>query len=128
MNLFEYATSKTKQGDIGKFRGMYEYARLGYTVLTPLTDSDKYDFVIHKEKFERVQAKTTTVQNDNGSWDVFIATSGGNTKVHTRKINRGYDLLFVVNAVGECWSIPIEHITANIYIKLGNTKYNEFKI
>ena len=34
------------QGNIGVSKAIYEYTRLGYTVLLPFSDSDKYDLFI----------------------------------------------------------------------------------
>jgi hypothetical protein len=48
------------QGNIGVSRAIYEYTRMGYTVLLPFSDSDKYDLVIdNKIELLKVQVKTS---------------------------------------------------------------------
>ena len=44
--MFENATTRTKQGDIGEARAIYEYTRLGYGVSRTLFDSCRYDLII----------------------------------------------------------------------------------
>lgn len=129
--LFEHAASKTKQGDIGESRAIYEYTRMGYVVSRTLFNSAKYELVVDcGNSLNRVQVKTTTVKNESGGWAVFIATSGGNTREHTRQaFNKdACDFIFVLNADGECWSIPTAVIDSKDYIVVGNKKYNEYRI
>ena len=129
---FDNATTNTKQGDMGEARAIYEYTRLGYTVLTPLTDSDKFDIVIYDgEKFLRVQSKTSTQKKKGGGYEVQLRQTGGNTKKHTSR-NRhenDYDILFVLLEDGRCFSIPAPILNkATVSIIVGNTKYNEYQI
>lgn len=129
--MFDNCKTLTKQGDLGEARAIYEYTKMGYVVSKPLCDSEKYDLIVDNgESLKKVQVKTTAVKNENGTWDVFIATSGGNTKTHTRRLREDddYDILFVMNANDECWSIPTTVITAKSYTRVGGTKYNEYKI
>jgi hypothetical protein len=118
------------QGNLGVHRAVYEYGRLGYNILWPLCDSAKYDLVIEKDgKFQRVQVKTSRTNHEyrntrnDGSvnkttcltrWHVTLATSGGNTRIHTRTVRQDddYDVLFVLVANGKCWSIPVDEMVA----------------
>lgn len=143
MNVFEnvdLSVSK-KQGNLGVARAIYEYARLGYTVLVPLSDSDKYDIVIDTgTQLQRVQCKTSTYRTvyrsrgvkyvSESSFDVNLTTSGGNTTQNTRRVrqNGDYDLLFVLTQDGRCWSIPENAIEGVTSIVVGGKKYNEFAI
>jgi hypothetical protein len=121
-----------KQGNVGVARAVYEYTKLGYTVLAPLSDSDKYDLVVDDgSSFKKVQVKTSRKRKNN-SWEVYIATSGGNTKHHTMRLREeaDYDLLFILVETGECWSIPNTSLEGNSTITVGSkaNKYNKFKL
>jgi hypothetical protein len=130
---FDNATTNTKQGDIGEARAIYEYTRLGYTVLKPLTDSDKFDIVIYDGvNFKRVQSRTSTQKRrDNGSYEVALCQTGGNTQSNTRRVRQDedYDILFILLEDGRCWSIPSEALgNARSTVTVGNTKYIEYQI
>ncbi|MGZ8924486.1 MAG: group I intron-associated PD-(D/E)XK endonuclease [Nitrososphaeraceae archaeon] len=121
---------------------MYEFTKLGYTVLVPLSDSDKYDLIIDTGvSVLKVQVKTSSskpkVTADRRSgrcrYHVQLCTSGGNTKKHTVQLRQDYhyDILFVVVETGQCWSIPMSALTANRSIIVDTTdicKYNQYKL
>lgn len=44
--LFDNAINSKKQGDIGMCYAMAYYAKLGWTVSVPVTDSQDYDLVV----------------------------------------------------------------------------------
>jgi hypothetical protein len=121
-----------KQGNVGVARAVYEYTRLGYTVLAPLSDSDKYDLVIDDgQSLKRVQVKTSRNCVGGGGYEVYLATSGGNMKEHKRTGREvgDYDVLFVLTETGECWNVPADALgNAKNSIVVGRTKYNEYKI
>lgn len=129
------------QGNLGVHRAVYEYSKLGYTILWPLCDSAKYDLVIEKNGiFSRVQVKTSRTnvkywnKRNNGSinetvnnarWVVNLVTSGGNTKVNKRVVrcDSDYDILFILVANGKCWSINSEHLHARSTMIVCEEKY-----
>ncbi len=131
-----------KQGNLGIARAIYEYTKMGYTVLIPLSDSDKYDLVIDDDDtLKRVQVKTSRCKarsykgyNKTG-YQVNLATKGGNrtiNKIRGRETT-DYDLLFVLLETGECWSIPTEalgNIKHSIIVgAIGtNAGYTEYKL
>ena len=101
---------------MGVARAIYEYSKMGWTVLAPLSDSDKYDLVVDDgTTLLKVQVKTTRcVQKAYGKpgnrtgYLVQVATSGGNQTTNKRILRQDtdYDLLFVLADSGQCWSIP----------------------
>lgn len=132
-----------KQGNVGVARAVYEYTKLGYTVLAPLSDSDKYDIVIDDgQSLKRVQVKTSRFKTKNyqrpdgvrTGYSVQISTSGGNTKKNIRRLRQDndYDLLFVLVDDGRCWSIPNSELTAKSQICVGasgaGAKYTEYQL
>lgn len=48
--LFDNAINSKKQGDIGMYYAMAYYAKLGWTVSVPVTDSQDYDLVVDNGK------------------------------------------------------------------------------
>ena len=88
----------------------------GYTISTPLNDTQWYDLIIEKNgKFETVQCKCT------GSKDNSISLkSNGGTKgtAYDNVLNHvELDYLFCVDVQGNMYVIPIDEIR-----KAGNTK------
>ena len=123
--------SKT-QGNIGAARAVYEFTKMGYTVLVPLSDSDKYDIVVDNGMdLLKVQVKTSQYKSTSGGYSVNLKTSGGNTKSNTiiKRKEGDYDLLFVLTELGDCWIIPETALDgAGNSIVVGAKKYNEYKL
>lgn len=131
---------------LGVHRAVYEYGKLGYNVLWPLCDSAKYDLVIEKDgQFLKVQVKTSRTniiyrnKRKNGEvtktpcltrWVVMLATSGGNTKMNTRRQREetDYDILFVLVDNGKCWSIPTTDFEACGSIVICEERYLQYQL
>lgn len=132
MSILNKNDKSKQKGLIGVCRAMYEYTQQGYTVLQPLIDANKYDFVIEKNNvFQRVQVKTSTHISPNNaviSYDV-VLESRGNRQYNSKKFQVGdYDLLFVMTELGDCWSIPATEITSTTSLTVGTVKYSRYKI
>jgi len=132
----EFANVKTNisklQGNVGVARAVYEYTKMGYTVLMPLSDSDKYDMIVDSgEQLLKVQVKTSRCKSPSGGYTINLKTSGGNTKTNTIR-NRNpndYDLLFALVEDGRCWNIPSVQLgNAGSSIVVGVSKYIEFQV
>jgi len=127
MNIFEQANSTKKQGGIGETRAIYEYSRLGYSVLSPITDNNPYDLVIEKDgKFQKVQVKTSS--RLMGPNPIFIVDKrGGGSKSHQgKRVEQGeYDLLFTMYKDGRCWSIPFKEVEGKATVTVGKP-YEEY--
>lgn len=121
-----------QQGNVGVARAVYEYTKMGYTVLLPTSDSDKYDLVIDDhERLLRVQVKTSRCKTKHGGYAINLKTSGGNTKQNTirKRSESDYDMLFVLIETGECWNIPSDKLgSAGSSIVVGAHKYSEYKV
>lgn len=137
--IFENATTRTKQGDIGEARAIYEYSRMGYVVSKPLCDSAKYDLVIEDQngKLLKVQVKTSnhSILNQAEVFTVQLATTGGNTKVNTTRLRQSndYDILFVLTGNDQCFSIPVEALegakrSINVNCVHKRSKYLKYRI
>lgn len=88
----------------------------GYTVSTPLNDTQWYDLIIERNgKFQTVQCKCTGSQDN-----VIMLRSCGGTKgtVYDNVLNHSeLDLLFCIDVQGNMYVIPLKEI-----LKSGNTK------
>lgn len=88
----------------------------GYTVSTPLNDTQWYDLIIEKNgKFQTVQCKCTGSQTNT----IMLKSCGG-TKgtTYDNVLNHSeLDLLFCVDIQGNMYVIPLKEI-----LKSGNTK------
>ena len=131
--MFECSKDWSCQGDIGEARAIYEFTKLGYTVSRPLHTHVPYDLIVDKDGvLSRVQVKTTSqvVRDSTHSYTVQISTSGGNTKVHTRKPfdTTLVDMLFVLTVDDRCWIIPTTEITAGTALLVGTPKYEQYQI
>ena len=58
-----------QKGNITELECMLAFIKLGYNVLTPYGDCERYDFVVDVNgKFIRVQVKTSRTDNDGASF------------------------------------------------------------
>ena len=130
--MFTNTINSSRQGDIGEARAIYEYTKMGFVVSRTLFDSSKYDLIIDDEcgSLKRVQVKTTDFKKNSKSWLVSICTSGGNKSCNIKRLRQDddYDILFVLNGEGRCWSIPMSEISSGHSITVGNKKYNEYEL
>ncbi len=126
---------RKKQGNLGVAKAIYDYMKLGYTVCTPLSDSDKYDLVIDdRVSLKKVQVKTSRAKSvhGNNAYVVNLRTNGGNrSSGNTYKYREtdDYDILYVLVEDGRSWSIPVSELgTAKRAITVGFNKYENFKL
>ena len=128
--MFKNAINWKKQGDIGMCYAMAYYSKLGWTISTPITDSQDYDIIVDDgDKLLKVQVKTTSQVTEYGVSMVFLKTSGGNKSGNTIKkfTENKCDLLFVMTHLGKFYSIPRDKITTSSSINLGK-KFEEFEV
>lgn len=129
--MFRNCVTTTDRGSLGEARAIYEYVKLGYIVSTPINDKAKYDLIVDTgTELLKVQVKTTTKKKDKG-YEVRLESSyaNRNSSVRTPREDADYDLLFVLDELGNAWSIPVAGLNgAKTGIVVGNTKYNEYKV
>ena len=120
--LFDNAINSKKQGDIGMCYAMAYYAKLGWTVSVPVTDSQDYDLVVDNgTRLFKVQVKTTKSISPSGNYIVSLRTIGGNRSENSS------DLLFALTDSGDCYSIPKSEISAVSSVALGE-RYLPYRV
>lgn len=97
-------------GNITEVEGMLAFLKLGYNVLQPYGDCERYDFIADvKGKFYKIQCKTAS-SNDNGETIVFNCRSSH--RKNGKCINEHYtekDIdFFCTTWKGECYLIPVQ--------------------
>lgn len=103
-------TNKDK-GRLGLAMAIAYFTSQGYTISTPLNDTQWYDLVIEKdEKFETVQCKCTGTESSTISLRSCGGTNGGvydNIRNHSK-----LDYLFCLDLNGNMYVIPVAEIIA----------------
>jgi Holliday junction resolvase-like predicted endonuclease len=120
------------QGDIGELSAMEWLASKGARIYVPVGHSPDVDVIADiGGRLLRVEVKTSTHQNQRGTWAVVISTRGGNQSwtglVKYFEPNR-CDFLFVHVGDGRRWFIPSGELSCRAGLTLGGTKYSEFEI
>ena len=120
---------KKEQGTIGLLRVAHSYQLLGYNVLLPFGDSQRYDLVVEKSgKFQKIQVKTITKKN--GAIQVDARVIGHNLGkfniYHPTK--KDFDILAVVEMkTQEVYIIPFDGNLRRIRLRVSRTKNNQKK-
>ena len=99
---------------------LQDLKKLGYNVLTPYGDCERYDYVVDAgNKFYRVQSKTSH-SKDNGASFVFSGRSchrKGGKIIHHQYTNKEIDY-FVTSFNGKCYLIPVEECGSNKNLRI----------
>lgn len=120
----------TKQiGNVTEIQCMLSFLQLGYNVLTPYGDCERYDFVVDiNGKFYKIQSKTSS-SNDNGA----------TIKIHSKSSNRKNGKIVSTNYSsdeidffstyynGQCYLIPIEECGSKKVLRLLPSQNNQEK-
>ena len=129
--LFDNAINSKKQGDIGMCYAMTYYAKLGWTISVPVTDSQDYDLLVDNgNRLFKVQVKTTKCKANSGNYTASLTTNGGNRSGtgKTKKFDdNSSDLLFILTDAGDCYSIPTSEISATTAVTLCD-KYLPYRV
>ena len=107
-------------GNITELETMLAFIRLGYNVLTPYGDCERYDFVVDVNgKFVRIQSKTSKTNDDGASFS-FSGRSchRQNGKIiHHQYTSEEIDY-FATSFNGKCYLIPVEECGAEKSLRI----------
>lgn len=100
--------SKNK-GIVTEIETILAFVRLGYPVLIPYGDNERYDYAVDvKGKFVKIQSKTARPLNDGRSFtfDVRAAYRNGQGEQHHKYTSDEVDY-FATAYNGQCYLIPV---------------------
>lgn len=107
-------------GNITELETMLAFMKLGYNVLTPYGDCERYDFVVDVNgKFLRIQSKTSRSTDDGASFS-FNGRSCNRKDgkiVHHKYTNDEIDY-FVTSFNGKVYLIPVEECGAEKRLRI----------
>lgn len=128
--MFENCKNSNKQGDVGMCYAMAYFAKQGYTISIPITDSQDYDLIVDDGiKLYKVQVKTTKQLAPSNYYIVYLRTCGGNRSGQTIKHfnDNNSDYLFVLTEKHEAFLIPKNEINVNTALTL-NEDVEKYKV
>ena len=109
-----------QKGNITEFETMLAFLKLGYNVLTPYGDCERYDYVVDVNgKFIRIQSKTSHT-GDGGESFKFSGRSCHRKDgkiVHHQYTNDEIDY-FATSFNGICYLIPVEECGADKRLRI----------
>jgi hypothetical protein len=107
-------------GNIAELETMLAFIKLGYNVLTPYGDCERYDFVVdNKGVFIRVQCKTAkSVDNDSAFRFNCRSTHKSGGKIIHHKYTKEEIDYFVTYFNGKCYLIPVEECGAEKNLRI----------
>jgi hypothetical protein len=128
--MFENCKNSNKQGDVGMCYAMAYFAKQGYTISIPITDSQDYDLIVDDGiKLYKVQVKTTKQIAPSNYYVVSLRTCGGNRSGQTIKNfdENKSDLLFVLTDNHQSFLFPKKEIETKTTITL-NENAEKYKV
>lgn len=127
--LYETIMNSKYKGNVTEFESMLAFMKLGYNVLTPYGDCERYDFVVDiNGKFIRIQAKTSRTEDDGASFS--FSCRSCNRKdgkvIHHQYTNEEIDY-FVTVFNGKCYLIPVEECGGDKRLRILPTKNGQVR-
>lgn len=108
-----------QKGNITELETMLAFIKLGYNVLTPYGDCERYDFVVDiKGKFIRVQCKTShSIDEASFAFSGRSSNRKDGKIVHHQYTNDEIDY-FVTTFNNKCYLIPVEECGAEKRLRI----------
>ena len=112
------------RGNITELESMLAFMKLGYNVLIPYGDCERYDYVVDVNgRFIKIQSKTACTE-DNGASFKFSCRSSN--RQNGRIVHHSYSKdeidYFVTIFNGKCYLIPVEECGSDKRLRLLPTK------
>ena len=99
------------KGNVTEIETMLAFMKLGYNVLVPYGDCERYDLVVDVNgKFLKIQCKTSTPQDEQGSSYKFScrSTHKVNGQMKMAKYKEGEIDYFATCIDGQCYLVPLK--------------------
>ena len=114
-------------GNITELETMLAFVKLGYNVLTPYGDCERYDFVVDTGKaFVKIQSKTSSTKDDGASF-MFSCRSSHRAEgkiVHHHYTKDEIDY-FATIFNNQCYLVPVEECGADKRLRILPPKNNQ---
>lgn len=115
------------KGNITELECMLAFIKLGYNVLIPYGDCERYDFVVDKEgKLYKIQSKTSSSDNNGKSFKFSCRTCNrkdGNI-VHHIYTKEEIDY-FITTFNGKVYLVPVEECGSDKRLRLEPTQNSQ---
>lgn len=117
------------KGNITELECMLAFMKLGYNVLTPYGDCERYDFVVDKNnKFYKIQSKTSSSDDEGASFK--FSCRSCNRKdgaiMHHTYTKEEIDY-FITSFNGIIYLIPVEECGSDKRLRLEPTKNGQVR-
>ena len=116
-------------GNITELETMLAFIKLGYNVLTPYGDCERYDFVVDRGgQFVRIQCKTATSVDDGAAFKFSGRSSHKKAGkiVHHTYTKEEIDY-FVTSFQGKCYLVPVEDCGAGKILRITPAKNEQIR-
>lgn len=116
-------------GNITELECMLAFLKLGYNVLTPYGDCERYDFVVDiKGNFYRIQSKTASSDDDGASFKISCRSCNrkGGAIIHHTYTKEEIDY-FITSFNGIIYLIPVEECGGDKRLRLQPTKNGQVR-
>lgn len=117
-------------GNITEVSCMLEFMKLGYPVLTPYGDCQRYDFVVEiNDKFYRIQSKTANDAYINEGYIVFRCdnTTTKNGKIVHHSYDENEIDYFSTFYNGKCYLVPVNECSREKRLRFTAPKNGQIK-
>lgn len=117
-------------GNITEVSCMLEFMKLGYPVLTPYGDCQRYDFVVEiNGRFYRIQSKTANDAYINEGYIVFRCdnTTIKNGKIIHHSYNENEIDYFSTFYDGKCYLVPVNECSREKRLRFTAPKNGQIK-
>lgn len=114
-----------KKGIATEIETILAFVRLGYPVLIPYGDNERYDFAVDVNgKFIRIQSKTARAINRGESFMFDARSSTRNSTGSEHHIYTADEVDYFATAYnGQCYLVPVGVYAASAKLRLTGTKH-----
>lgn len=120
---------KKQMGTVGMLRVAHIYQLLGYNVLLPFGDCQKYDLVIERNgQMERIQVKTVREREGYIYVDLRVISHNMKTASAYRPTKADFDTVAVVEMNSQnVYAVPFNGETCQFHLRTRPTRNNQKK-
>lgn len=109
-----------KKGIVTEIETMLAFVRLGYPVLIPYGDNERYDYIVDVDgKFVKIQCKSAHTINNGESFMFDTRSATRNSEGNDHHIYTADEVDYFATAYnGQCYLIPVGVYTASAKLRL----------